>query len=779
MQEGSAKAGAYLGTRQPRLEDERLITGRGRFIDDVHPDDCGHAVFLRAPFAHAQVTGIDASDAERLPGVRTILDAAALEREGIGDIVPIGQVPDQAEVLRPVVVRGRVRHVGEIIAMVVANTVAQARDAVELIAVDYDMADAVVDPLAALEPGAPQLHVHVPSNRAYDWSLNDPSPAEQALAGADRVVEITIQNNRLVIAPMETRGAVAMFDSGSGIYTLHTPTQGVHSIRDTLADHVFHIGRDKIRIVTEDVGGAFGIRLQTYPEHVLVMLAARLSGRPVKWIADRTETFLADAQGRAHVDTVRLGLDREGKFLALVIDTVADFGAYYSTFAAAIPSLSASRGIGHTYKIPHVNLRVRGVFTNTVPVDSYRGAGKPEMVFALERVIESAALETGIDPVELRRRNLIAPEDLPYETPAGQLIDSGDFPAVLDAAMAAADWDGFAARRAAAEARGKRTGLALGLHFHATSGFLNEHSRIEVDPSGFIAVKSGMQTGGQGHETVFAQLVADRLGLPIGQIRVVEGDTSVLDTGGGTGGSSAATVGASNIARTSDLLIERGYDLASAALEAARTDIEFSGGGYTIVGTDRRIGLFDLAARAPDLVGVPDGVETNMAVGCDFDGPFATFPNGCYVAEVEVDPETGAISIVRFTAVDDIGVALNPMLAEGQTHGAIVQGLGQALMERTVYDAEAGQLLSGSLMDYCLPRADDLPELNLSFLSYPTEVNPLGAKGLGELGCIGAPAPVVHAVLNALRPLGVEHIDMPLTPERVWRAVMGVNTHTT
>jgi len=771
MQDGSAKAGTYLGSRQPRLEDERLLTGRGRFVDDMCPDQCGHAVFLRAPFASARIAGMDTSDAAGLPGIRGIFGADALEREGIGDIVPIGCIPDQAEVVRPALARDRVRHVGEIVAMVVADTVDQARDAMELIAVEYDTDDAVVDLLAALESGAPQLHDHMPSNLAYDWTLNDPSSAEQALAGADRVVEITVQNNRLVIAPMETRGAVAMFDGASGTYRLHTPTQGVHSIRDTLADHVFRIDRDKIRIVTDDVGGAFGIRLQTYPEHVLVMLAARLTGRPVKWIADRTETFLADAQGRAHVDTVRLGLDAQGKFLALVIDTVADFGAYYSTFAAAIPSLSASRGIGHTYKIPHVNLRVRGVFTNTVPVDSYRGAGKPEMVFALERAIESAALDTRIDPVELRRRNLITPDELPYETPAGQMIDSGDFPAMLDAAMKAADWDGFAARRADAEARGKCAGIALGLHFHATSGFLNEHSRVEVDPSGYVAVKSGMQTGGQGHETVFAQLVADRLGVPIGQVRVVEGDTSALETGGGTGGSSAATVGASNIARASDLLIERGYDLASAALEAARTDIEFSGGGYTIVGTDRRISLFDLAACAPDLAGVPDGVEKNMAVGCDFDGPFATFPNGCYVAEVEVDPETGAVSLVRFTAVDDIGVALNPMLAEGQTHGAIVQGLGQALTERTVYDDETGQLFSGSMMDYCLPRADDVPPLDLRLVSYPTRVNPLGAKGLGELGCIGAPAPVVHAVLNALRPLGVEQIDMPLTPERVWRAI--------
>lgn len=771
MIDGSVESGAYLGARQPRLEDERLITGRGRYIDDMHPEGCGHAVFLRAPFAHARIAGFDAGDAASLPGVRAILDPETLEREGIGDIVPIGEVPGQHEVLRPVMARGRVRHVGEIVAMVVADTAEQARDAVELIAVDYDMADAAVDVLAALEPGAPRLHDHVPSNLAYDWTLNDGAPAEEALALADRVVEVTVENNRLVINPLETRGAVATFDGGRGVYTLHTPTQGVHSIRDTLADHVLHVGRDKIRIVTEDVGGAFGIRLQTYPEHVLVLLAARLTGRPVKWIAERAETFLADAHGRAHLDTVRLALDADGRFLALVVDTVADFGAYYSTFAASIPSLSASRGIGHTYKIAHVHLHVRGVFTNTVPVDSYRGAGKPEMVFALERAIERAALETGIDPVELRRRNLIRPEDLPYETPAGQFIDSGDFPAVLDAAMTAADWNGFAARRAAAEARGKRAGIALGLHFHSSSGFLNEHSRIEVDPSGFIAVKSGMQTGGQGHETVFAQLVADRLGVPIGQVRVIEGDTSALESGGGTGGSSAATVGATNIARASDLLIERGYELASAALEAARADIAFSGGDYTIVGTDRRIGLFDLAARAPDLAGVPEGVERNMAVGCDFDGPYATFPNGCYVAEVEVDPETGVVRIARFTAVDDIGVALNPMLAEGQTHGAIVQGLGQALMERTVYDAEAGQLLSGSLMDYCLPRADDLPWLDLSFLSYPTKVNPLGAKGLGELGCIGAPAPVVHAVLNALRPLGVEHIDMPLTPERVWQAI--------
>ena len=771
MRDGTEPTGTYLGTRQPRLEDERLITGRGRFIDDMCPDGCGHAVFLRAPFAHARIAGLDTGEALGLPGVRAIIDAGTLEREGIGDIVPIGRVPDQHDVSRPAIARTRVRHVGEIVAMVVADSAAQARDATELISVDYDTADAVIDPLAALEPGAPQLHDHVPSNLAYDWTLNDPSSAERALAAADRVVEVAVENNRLVIAPMETRGAVALFDAADGVYTLHTPTQGVHSIRDTLADHVFRVERDKIRIVTEDVGGAFGIRLQTYPEHVLVMLAARLTGRPVRWVAERTETFLADVQGRAHVDTVRLGLDREGKFLGLVIDTVADFGAYYSTFAAGIPSLSASRGIGHTYKIPHVNLRVRGVFTNTVPVDSYRGAGKPEMVFALERAIECASRETGIDPVELRRRNLIAPEDLPYETPAGQMIDSGDFPAVLDAAMRAADWAGFARRRAEAEARGNRAGIALGMHFHATSGFLNEHSRIEVDPSGVVDVKSGMQTGGQGHETVFAQLVADRLGVPIRQVRVVEGDTSALGTGGGTGGSSAATVGATNIARASELLVERGYDLASAALEAARADIEFSAGTYTIVGTDRRIDLFELAARAPELAGVPDGVEKNMAVGCDFDGPFATFPNGCYVAEVEVDPETGAVSITRFTAVDDIGVALNPMLAEGQTHGAIVQGLGQALMEHTAYDKDTGQLLSGSLMDYCLPRADDLPPLNLGFLSYPTQVNPLGAKGLGELGCIGAPAPVVHAVLDALRPLGVAHVDMPLTPERVWRAI--------
>ncbi len=749
-----------------RLEDARLTAGHGRFIDDIELPGMLFAAFVRSPLAHAQITGMDCEAARAIPGVRCVLAADVLEREGVAPLACEAPIAGLSDPGRSVMASDRVRHVGEIVAMVVADTAHLARDAVEAVAVEY----AELTPVPGLpakqgQTGA-RLHESIAENRAYHWQVGDRPAVEKAIAAAAHIVDLTVENNRLVINPMEPRGAVGLHDRETDAYTLYAPTQGVHLMRNILAENVLGIARERLRVVTGDVGGAFGIRLQVYPEYPLLLLAARLAGAAVKWVAERSETYLCDAHGRAQVNSARLVLDEQGGFTALQVSSQADLGAYLSTFAGIVASTSGTRVLGHAYAIPAIHVEVTGIFTNTVPVDSFRGAGKPEMIYLLERAIEKAAVELGVDPVALRRRNLIAADALPYVSPVGTEIDCGDFEAALDRALQEADWAGFEAKREAARRRGWYAGVGLGLYVHTAGAFSEERSEVSVDPSGTVSVSTGSQSAGQGHETIFAAIAADRLGLAPGVIRIVQGDSDLVPPGGGTGGSNSVMVSGTTIAYATDRLIEKGRELAAAALEAASGDVEFTEGRFRVAGTDLSIGLFDLAARASEL-----GEAEGLSAGCDYDGASGTYPNGCYIAEVEVDPETGHIRLTGFTAVDDIGVAMNGEASRGQIAGGIVQSIGQALLEHTAYDAASGQLLSGSLMDYALPRADDIPDISHALENIPTTANLFGAKGVGEIGALGALAPVVNAVLDALRPLGVEHIDMPLTPERVWQAI--------
>ena len=774
--DGRSEHAALPGSGAGRREDGRLLSGAGRFAADRLPDGCGHMVFVRSVIAAGRITDLDVTTAQRMPGVRTILTHRDLDRAGIGPLRCQVGLPGQRDVRRPVLAHDQVRHVGEIIVAVVADTEAQARDAAEAVAVRFEPQTPSVLALDAVRSGAPAVHASIPDNTAYEWELGTRRNVDQAILSADHVVTVAVENGRVIVNPMEPRAALAVYDAGSETFTLFTPTQGAHMVRDILADEVFKIPRSTLAVVTEDVGGAFGIKLQTYPELVLVLLAARLTGAPVRWVADRSESFLSDAQGRAQHNTARLALAADGRFLGLSVESLADLGAYLSTYATSIASAGGTKVIGHTYRIPEIHVSVRGIFTNTPPVDAYRGAGKPEIVYVLERAIEAAAVALQLDPAELRRRNLVPAAALPYTMASGQQIDSGDFPSLFEATLDRADWPGFPARRAAAKSRGRLAGIGIGLHLHATGGFPDELSEIEVTPDGRVAVRTGTQSGGQGHETVFAQLVADRLGIPADRVFVVQGDTRDVAKGGGTGGSSSLPIAAVNLNRAAALLIARGKDLAAEALETASTDIDYDDGVFSVVGTDRSIGLFSLAARARDLTERLGQTVATLSAGCDFDGPYATFPHGCYVAEVEIDPETGVITLTRFTGLDDLGLLLNPMIARGQIHGGVAQAIGQAMLERTVFDSESGQLLSGSLMDYAVPRARDLPSFDLDFRSVPAHANPLGVKGAGEVGTIGGVAPVIHAALNALAPLGVRHLDMPLTPHRIWQAIQAARS---
>ena len=761
---------------QPQGHDEdRFLTGAGRFLDDRTFPDCGHAVFVRSPFARARLLSIDTTLARGMAGVRCVLTADDLQAAGLRPLRCQTVLEGQSDLPYPVIAGDTVSHVGQIVAMVVADTQAQARDAAEAVFTEFDEETPVIGTDAALAPGAAAVHASVPGNVAFEWRTGDGAATEDAFAKADHQVIRTVLSNRVAINPMETRGAVAAFDEHRDLYTLHTPTQGVHVLRNDLADNVLGIDREKLRVVTEDVGGAFGMKMQTYPEHVLTLFAARTTGRPVRWIADRSESFLADVHGRAQTIRGELALDGNARILGLRLTIDADMGSHLSSFASVVPTISASKVTGHTYRVPCAEIRTRGVLTNTVPVDSYRGAGKPEVVYALERLLDEAARQLRMDPVDLRRANLVQPSDLPYETATGETLESGDFPKMLDTALERSGAAHRERRRQEARSRGLLYGFGIGFYIHATGSFTGELSRLDVRPEGHVDLYTGSQSGGQGHAATFASLVGERLGIGAGRVRVLQGDTDWLDRGAGTGGSTAAPIVAVNLARTADFLVENGRELASHALEASAADIEFCDGGFRVVGTDRQIGLFELAAFARSGSWAAPVEQQEFAAYCGFTGPHASYPNGCHVAEVEVDPETGRFDIVSYTAIDDTGTLLNEDRARGQIVGAIAQAQGQAIGETVVFDGDNGQLLTGSFMDYYMPRAADLPAVRQAFLPHACTVNPLGVKGAGENGCIGGLAPVVNAVLDALGPMGVVDIQMPLTSHAIWQAIRSVS----
>ena len=759
-----------IGQAVPRTEDARLLTGGGRYTDDVSLSGQAYAAFVRSPHAFAAIGSVDASDALAQPGVLAVYTVADLDAENIG-MISCQAVLKQRDgsnyvrTPRPALARGVVRHVGDPVAMVVAETLEAAREAAELVMVDYEDRDSVTGTLEALEPGRPQVWDAAPNNLCFDWDTGDEAAVEAALAGAHRVVELELINNRVVANPMEGRACVAGVESGAdggpGRLLIYVTSQGVHALQKQFA-RILNEPDERIRVLTTDVGGGFGMKLFNYPEYVACLFAARRLNRAVKWAADRIEGFISDDHGRDHVSKARLALDADGRFLGLRVDTVANLGAYLSNYGPFIPTDAGSAMLVGSYRTPAVYVRVKGVFTNTQPVDAYRGAGRPEAAYLLERLIDHAGRVTGLGPAEIRRRNFIPPGAMPYATPMGQVYDTGDFAQNLEDGLILADMACLPARKAEAKARGRLRGAGLSTYIEACSGGGPEQATVQVNGDGKVVLLIGTQTNGQGHETAYKQILSDRLGIPPEDIEVVQGDTDRVSFGAGTGGSRSVPVGGAALAESAKRVVEKATGLAAEMLEAAAVDVEFGEGAFTIVGTDRSVSLKQVAEKAAGMGTVA------FSEAARWTPPASTFPNGCHVCEVEVDPDTGTVEVVRYTVVDDFGTVVNPALVMGQIHGGVAQGLGQALHERVVYDPDSGQLLSASFTDYTLPRALDVPPVEVKLNCVPSTTNALGMKGAGEAGAIGAPPAVINALVDALEEYGIEHVDMPATPEYLW-----------
>jgi carbon-monoxide dehydrogenase large subunit len=745
-----------------RKEDDPLLRGGGRYVADAVPADALRVVLVRSTHAHAKFR-LDTAKAQTMPGVRLILTG--------DDVKDVGLMPMQAGIPGveipvppyPVLAQGEVHHVGDAMAFVVADTLAQARDAAEAIEVSYEPLPHVIGAAAALEKGAVQVWPDRPGNLAFEVTLGQQAATAEAFAKAAHVVSLTLVNQRLVTNYLDTRGAVAEYDAAQDRLTLTLSSQGSHYQRDTLCE-MLGLPEDKIRVVTPDVGGGFGTKLFIYREYALVSLAARKLKRTVAWVADRSEHFLGDAQGRDNITTAKLALDEKGRFLALDVDLIADMGAYLSAYAPYIPFLGAGMSPG-VYDIPACHVRVRGVYTNTVPVDAYRGAGRPEAAYVIERLVDAAARELNIAPDALRKRNFIKPKAMPYKTATEKLYDTGDFAAHLQRAQQMADWDGFRKRAAASKKQGLLRGIGVATYIEACGNMGADTATLTLDPDGGVTALMGSQSSGQGHHTAYAQIVADHLGLPPELVRVRQGDTDLIKTGTGTGGSSSIPCGGASLDSAARMLADKIKRLAADALETSVGDLEIVEGRVRVVGTDRSISFAELTQRP--------GVTPDKLTAADaFEPPQPTYPNGTHVAELEIDQDTGATRIVNYVVVDDFGVTLNPLLLAGQVHGGAVQGIGQALMEQTVYDKDSGQLVTASLMDYALPRASDTPDFVFETSNVPCKVNPLGVKGAGEAGAIGSCPAVMNAVLDALwRSHRIRHVDMPATPERLWSAM--------
>jgi carbon-monoxide dehydrogenase large subunit len=756
-----------------RVEDPRLLTGRGRYTDDIGMPGQAHGVVLRSPHAHARILSIDTSGALAVPGVLAVLTGADLEAEGIGHVpcmIPLKSRDGtpRADTPHPALAVGTVRYVGDPVAFIVAETPQAGRDGAEAIMVDYDVLPASTDLATAHEPGAAPVWEGSGSNICFDWEVGDREKTDAAFARASHVTRLTVVNNRVVVASMEARAAVAGWEGDR--LTLHTNTQGSWSVRDMLAKAVLKVPPETIRVLTPDVGGGFGMKLFLYPEHVMVAVAARRVGRPVKWASERTEAFQSDTHGRDNITLGELALDGNGKFLAMRTKNFANMGAYLSNFAPFIPTGAGTKVLASVYGFEAIHANVIGVLTNTVPVDAYRGAGRPESNYLVERLIDTAARELGIDRVEIRRRNMVRPDAMPYVSAMGQRYDSGDFVQLLDSALEKIDWAGFEARRAEAARRGKKRGIGLAYYLEATGGGPTENAKVVFAEDGMVDVYVGTQSTGQGHETAYAMLTSHELGVPVDKIRIKQGDSEDLPDGGGTGGARSLYSEGQAILVTTASVIEKGKQAAAEHLEASIADIEFTSGGngrFAVVGTDRGVGILELAAAQRQRVAAGqsaillDAMETAQINA-------HTFPNGCHVAEVEVDPDTGIVTVPRYIVVDDVGHALNPLIVRGQVHGGVAQGIGQALFERTAYDNGSGQLLSASFMDYALPRANDLPDIDVDLIEVTCETNPLGVKGAGEAGAVGSPPAAINALVDAL---GGKVVDMPATPEIVWRAL--------
>ncbi|MBC8258884.1 MAG: xanthine dehydrogenase family protein molybdopterin-binding subunit [SAR324 cluster bacterium] len=785
--------GQYMGQSVKRVEDQRFITGKGQYTDDIQLPGMTFATIIRSPLAHANITNIDLSAAKNAPGFVASFVGSDIPEAIAG--VPCGWQVDfkngdtMKEPPHPLLARGKALHVGDAVAVVIAETQAQAKDAAAMVQVEYEELPAVTDISAALKDGAPQLHDGVPNNKIFDWELGSGLDAvDSALAGAAHVTSLDIVNQRLVPNPIEPRSAIGDYDDSRDYHTLYTSSQNPHVIRLLMCAFVLGLPEHKVRVVAPDVGGGFGSKIFHYIEEALMVWVAKQIKRPVKWTAERTESFLTDGQGRDHKTKAQMGFDSNGKMVALKVETDANLGAYLSTFSTAVPTYLHGTLMQGLYTTPAVHITVNAGVTNTAPVDAYRGAGRPEATFVLERLVETAAAEMGVDPAELRLKNFIPPfdgsEDQPgYQTQVALQYDSGNYEGVLKRLLEMSDYENLKKDREAARANGKLMGIGLSTYIEACGiapsavvgslgarAGLFEAANIRVEPTGSVTLFTGSHSHGQGHETTFAQLIADDLGIPIENVEIVHGDTAKVPFGMGTYGSRSLAVGGSAIVKSLDKIKEKGAKIAAHLLEASTEDLDFAEGKWTVRGTDKSVAFGDVSLTAYVPHNYPEGLEPGLDETSFYDPANFTYPFGAHMAVVEVDPDTGKVDLKRFISCDDVGNVVNPMIVDGQIHGGVAQGIGQALLEGAVYD-ESGQLANASYMDYAMPRADDLPSFELDRTVTPCPHNPLGAKGAGEAGTIGSTPAVVNAVVDALRPLGVTDLEMPLSPQRVWAAM--------
>ncbi len=774
-----------IGARVVRKEDKRFITGRGRYTDDFVVPRMAHAFFVRSPHPHARVVSIDAEAARAMPGVIDVLTGKDLVDDRIGNLIcgwmvhsldgsPMKMGAWRA--LEPEIVR----FVGQGVAVVIAETKAEARDAAEAVEVEYEELPAIIDPAHARDADAPQLHPEAPENTIFHWGLGNKDATAAAFASARKVVKLDITNNRLIPNAMEPRAALGVYDAAEEHFTLWTTSQNPHVARLVMSAFYNVAPENKLRVIAPDVGGGFGSKIYIYPEEIVCLWASKRTGVPVKWVADRTESFLTDAHGRDHITHAEMAFDADNKITGFRIDTTANLGAYMSLFSSSVPTYLYATLLSGQYDIPAIWAEVTAVYTNTVPVDAYRGAGRPEATYLVERMMETAARDLGVDPAELRRKNFV--RSFPHQTPVIMCYDAGDYDASLDVVLKAADYAGFPARKAEAARRGKLRGIGLSCYIEACGiapskavGSLGagvglwESAEVRVNPVGTIEVLTGSHSHGQGHETTFAQLVSERFGVPLNSVAIVHGDTDKVQFGMGTYGSRSGAVGMSAIVKALDKVEAKAKKIAAHLLEASETDIEFADGALKVAGTDKSLPFAQVALSAYTGHNLPDGMEPGLKESAFYDPTNFTFPAGTYVCEVEIDPDTGVTKIIRFVAADDFGKIINPMIVEGQVHGGLAQGIGQALLEAAHYDPDSGQLITASYMDYAMPRADDLPDFEVSTVETVCPGNPLGMKGCGEAGAIGSPPAVMNAITDAL---GIRDMAMPATPEKVWRAAM-------
>ncbi|QPC87495.1 molybdopterin-dependent oxidoreductase [Mesorhizobium sp. NBSH29] len=779
-----------IGARVARKEDKRFITGAGRFVDDMVFPGMKHAAFVRSPHAHAEIVSIDVKAAQAMPGVIGVLTGRELKTDGIGNIICGWMIhskdgtPMKMGAWSPLAV-DRVRYVGDAVVIVVAETKGLARDAAEAVAIEYKELKAITSAVESLKDGAPQLHPEADNNLIYDWEIGDAKATDAALATAAHITRMNIVNNRLVPNAMEPRAALGLYNKAEDHFTCWTTSQNPHVARLVMSAFYNVAPENKLRVIAPDVGGGFGSKIFIYPEEIVCLWASKKTGVPVKWVADRTESFLTDAHGRDHYSTVEMAFDANNRVTALKVDTVANFGAYMSLFSSSVPTYLYATLLSGQYNIPAIHANVRAVYTNTAPVDAYRGAGRPEATYLVERTMETAARELGVSPADLRRQNFVT--QFPHQTPVIMCYDAGDYAASLDAAMNAADYEGFPARKEEAQKRGKLRGIGMSCYIEACGiapsaavGSLGagvglwESAEVRVNAVGTIEVLTGSHSHGQGHETTFAQLVSERFGVPLDSVSIVHGDTDKVQMGMGTYGSRSGAVGMSAIVKALDKVEAKAKKIAAHLLEADEADIVIENGIAKVAGTDKEVPWFQVALASYTAHNLPGGMEPGLKETAFYDPSNFTFPAGCYICEVEIEPDTGRTKIVQFVAADDFGNIINPMIVEGQVHGGIAQGVGQALLEGTRYDAESGQLITASYMDYTMPRADDLPSFQVSTSNTPCPSNPLGIKGCGEAGAIGSPPAVINAITDAI---GNNDLTMPATPQTVWLALRAATKH--